>query len=60
MEKLLKEDQQGFKLRKGNFKHQKHTTIFDGTLIFSILTKRELNIICNDKFTPLYNLILKF
>ena len=25
MEKLLKEDQQGFKLRKGNFKHQKHT-----------------------------------
>jgi len=25
MEKLLKEDQQGFKLRKGNFKHEKHT-----------------------------------
>jgi hypothetical protein len=30
------------------FKHQKHTTIFDGTLIFSVLTKRELDIICNE------------
>lgn len=29
------------------FKHKKHTTIFDGTLIFSVLQKPQLDIICN-------------
>jgi len=29
------------------FKHKKHTTIFDGTLIFSVLQKPQLEIICN-------------